>query len=164
MYIYQLCIYIYIYQHAFYIDMCIPNLFLMYDLFEVKWTLRNRAPGMSSQWKWLIIKKRQLKQFKKVSKKLRQMHSQKNWVLIVSYDIYEIALLIMSVRLLWKSTHSSNDGDQRKTSNVLTVCYYNVTYKFQSESTPYSLPECPGTPCLKQAPYLKFTWLLDQLG
>ena len=27
-----------------------------------------------------------------------------------------------------------------------------------SESTLYSLPECQGTPCSKQAPYLKFKW------
>ena len=40
--------------------------------------------------------------------------------------------------------------------NLLTVCYYHVTYEFQSESTLYSLPECQGTPCSKQAPYLKF--------
>ena len=38
----------------------------------------------------------------------------------------------------------------------LTVCYHHVKYEFQSESTPYSLPECQGTPCSKQAPYLKF--------
>ena len=43
-----------------------------------------------------------------------------------------------------------------------TVCYYHhiitviITYKFQSESTIYSLPECQGTPCLKQAPHQKF--------
>ena len=30
--------------------------------------------------------------------------------------------------------------------------------EFQSESTLYSLPECQGTPCSKQAPYLKFKW------
>ena len=30
--------------------------------------------------------------------------------------------------------------------------------KFKSESTLYSLPECQGTPCLKQAPYLNFKW------
>ena len=41
----------------------------------------------------------------------------------------------------------------------MTVCYYNVTYEFQSEATLFSLPECQGTPCLKQAPYLKFKWL-----
>ena len=27
----------------------------------------------------------------------------------------------------------------------LTVCYYHVTYKFQSESTLYSLAECQRT-------------------
>ena len=32
----------------------------------------------------------------------------------------------------------------------LTVCYYNVTYKFQCEFTLYSLPECQGTPSLSQ--------------
>ena len=37
-----------------------------------------------------------------------------------------------------------------------TVCYYHVAYEFQSESRFYSLPECQGTPCSKQAPYLKF--------
>ena len=36
----------------------------------------------------------------------------------------------------------------------LTVCYYHVTYEFQSESTLCSLPECQGRPCSKQAPYL----------
>ena len=40
----------------------------------------------------------------------------------------------------------------------LTVCYYHVTYDFQSESTIYNLPECQGTPCSKQARYLKFKW------
>ena len=40
----------------------------------------------------------------------------------------------------------------------LTVCYYHITYEFQSESALYSLPECRGTPCSKQAPYLKFKW------
>ena len=38
----------------------------------------------------------------------------------------------------------------------LSVCYYHVTYEIQSESTLHSLPECQGTPCLKQASYLKF--------
>ena len=33
-----------------------------------------------------------------------------------------------------------------------------VTYEFQSEFTLYSLPECQGIPCLKQAPNLKFKW------
>ena len=40
----------------------------------------------------------------------------------------------------------------------LTVCYYHVTYQFHSESTLNSVPECQGTPCSKQAPYLKFKW------
>ena len=33
----------------------------------------------------------------------------------------------------------------------MTVCYYHVTYEFQSESTLYSLPECQGSlsECLK---------------
>ena len=39
---------------------------------------------------------------------------------------------------------------------VLTVCYYHVTYEFQSQPTLYSLPECEGTPCSTQATYLKF--------
>ena len=43
-----------------------------------------------------------------------------------------------------------------------TVCYYHVTYEFQSESTPYSLPECQGTPYLKQVPYLKLKWHWQQ--
>ena len=43
-------------------------------------------------------------------------------------------------------------------SAFLTVCYYHVAYKFQSESTLCSLHECQGAPCLKQVPYLKFKW------
>ena len=38
----------------------------------------------------------------------------------------------------------------------LTVCYYHVTYEFQSESTLYSLPDYQGTSCSKQASYVKF--------
>ena len=38
------------------------------------------------------------------------------------------------------------------------LCYYHVTYEFQSESTIYSFPKCQGTSCLKQAPYLKIKW------
>ena len=41
---------------------------------------------------------------------------------------------------------------------ILTVCYYHVTYEFQNESKLYTLHEFQGTPCLKQAPYLKFKW------
>ena len=37
-----------------------------------------------------------------------------------------------------------------------TERYCHVTYEFQSESTLCSLPQCQGTPCSKQAPYLKF--------
>ena len=39
---------------------------------------------------------------------------------------------------------------------LITVCYYQVTYEFQSEPTLYSLPECQVTPCSEQVPYLKF--------
>ena len=46
---------------------------------------------------------------------------------------------------------------------TMIVCYYHVTYEFQSESRPYSLPECQGTPCPKQAPYLKFKWSLSEV-
>ena len=38
----------------------------------------------------------------------------------------------------------------------MAVCYYHhLTYEFQCESTLYSLPKCQGTPCSKQALYLK---------
>ena len=40
----------------------------------------------------------------------------------------------------------------------LTVYYYLVTYKFHSGFILYSFPECQGTPCSKQAPYLTFEW------
>ena len=40
----------------------------------------------------------------------------------------------------------------------LTACHYHVTHESQSESTLYSLPECQGTPCSKQVPYLKVKW------
>ena len=33
-----------------------------------------------------------------------------------------------------------------------------------SKSTLYSLPECQGTPYLKQAPHLKFKWLQRNLN
>ena len=36
------------------------------------------------------------------------------------------------------------------------VCYCCVTYKFQGESALNSLSEFQGTPCSKQAPYIKF--------
>ena len=37
--------------------------------------------------------------------------------------------------------------------SLMTVCYYCVTYKFPSGSALYSLPECQGIPCSKQATY-----------
>ena len=37
------------------------------------------------------------------------------------------------------------------------VCYYHVTCEFHSKSTLYSLPECQGTPCSEQVPYLKLS-------
>ena len=40
----------------------------------------------------------------------------------------------------------------------LTVYYYHAKYKFQSESTLYSLPKCQGAPSSKQMPYLKLNW------
>ena len=40
----------------------------------------------------------------------------------------------------------------------LTVCYYHVTYDFESDYTVYSLAECQGTPCSKEARYLNLKW------
>ena len=37
-----------------------------------------------------------------------------------------------------------------------SVCYYHVPCEFQSDSKLYGLPECQGTPCLKQVPYMEF--------
>ena len=45
-----------------------------------------------------------------------------------------------------------------KKKGYLSIRYYHVPYEFQSESTLYSLPDCQGTPCSKQASYLKFKW------
>ena len=39
-----------------------------------------------------------------------------------------------------------------------------IAHEFQSESTLYSLPECQGIPCSKQAPYLTFKWLQRDLN
>ena len=41
---------------------------------------------------------------------------------------------------------------------LIDLCYYHVTYGFQSESSLYSLPECQETPCSMQALYLTFKW------
>ena len=51
-----------------------------------------------------------------------------------------------------------------QTLNHLTVCYYHVKYKFQSESTLYSFPACQVTPCSKQVPYRKFKWQQQDLN
>ena len=44
------------------------------------------------------------------------------------------------------------------------VCYYHVTYDFESESTLHSFPECQETPCSKQEPYLKIKWQQQDLN
>ena len=43
-----------------------------------------------------------------------------------------------------------------KANLFLAVCYYHVTYVFESGSALYSLPECQGTPCSRHALCLKF--------
>ena len=40
--------------------------------------------------------------------------------------------------------------------SVRCIWLYHITYEFRSASTLYSLPECQGTSCSKQLPYLKF--------
>ena len=69
-------------------------------------------------------------------------------------------MLHTSFRVNLHSTVSMNakellDRSWRHTVS-LTVCYYHAKYEFQSEYTPYSLPECQSTPFSKQAPYLMF--------
>ena len=46
----------------------------------------------------------------------------------------------------------------------MTVYSCHVTYAFQSQSTLYSLLECHGTPCSKQARNLKFKLLQQDLN
>ena len=68
---------------------------------------------------------------------------------------------IRNVKSLWLVTvpkNVANFGLIYKWLFGLTVCYHHVMYDFQSKSTLYSLPECQGTPCSKQTPYLKFKW------
>ena len=48
--------------------------------------------------------------------------------------------------------HFTSEKRKRKNRFLQSVCYYHVTYEFQSESTLYSVPECQGIPCSKQAP------------
>ena len=66
------------------------------------------------------------------------------------------------IRFDSRSNFSLTDGSIGKNVIIFGVdkflCYYHVTFEFQSESTLYSLCECQGTPCSKQAPYLKFKW------
>ena len=65
-------------------------------------------------------------------------------------------------RLSWYECNSLGSGYKSLkyfcliNRKLATVCYYHVTYEFQSEYTLYSLPECQVTPYSKQAPYLKF--------
>ena len=46
----------------------------------------------------------------------------------------------------------------------MTVCYYHATYQFQSEPTLYSLPECQGTSCSKQAPFDGWVFIYELSG
>ena len=55
-----------------------------------------------------------------------------------------------------RSSDNKKIYDGMYISKYYTVCYYHFTCKFQSEATLYSLPECQGTPCSKQALCLKF--------
>ena len=59
---------------------------------------------------------------------------------------------------LFGSTKKSLERRLSFDRSVFDLCCHHVTYKFQYESTLYSLPECQGTLCSKQAPYLKFKW------
>ena len=71
-----------------------------------------------------------------------------------------------------KFCHSNNSNDKYVTvwlkmglsSHNKIVCYYHVTYDFEIESTLLSFPECQGTPCSKQEPYLKFKWQQQDLN
>ena len=64
----------------------------------------------------------------------------------VAMDIFKNGLVLINKPIFFAILFS-----------IYLICLY-VTYEFQSESTLYSLPECQGTPCSKQAPYLKFKW------
>ena len=48
------------------------------------------------------------------------------------------------------------DPKIKKSRDTPDCMLCHVTHEFQGESTLYSFPECQGTPCSKQAPYLKF--------
>ena len=66
--------------------------------------------------------------------------------------------IYFSFTLSWKNTYSHANVKTMLKSIYLTVSYYHATYEFQSESTLYSLPECQGTLCSKQVPYLTCKW------
>ena len=54
------------------------------------------------------------------------------------------------------NTLNKPERKMNESKGNLTVSYFHVTYKFQSESTLYSSAECQETPCSNQEPYLKF--------
>ena len=66
--------------------------------------------------------------------------------------------VIAMIRLISKPM-TSQSRYQTITKHIFpTACHCHVTYELQSESMHHSLPEYQGTPCSKQAPYLKFKW------
>ena len=63
--------------------------------------------------------------------------------------------------MYYRIVNISNGVDptkSNKSKECMTVSYYHLTYKFQSESTVYSLAECQGPLCSKQSRYIKFKW------
>ena len=64
-------------------------------------------------------------------------------------------------------SHRVSRSNKHFKHSIITVCYH-VMYEFLSESTLNSLPECQGTPWLKQMPCLKLRdsnviWTHNQL-
>ena len=64
-------------------------------------------------------------------------------------------LLLLAISLSL-TTHLLKTNKFELSVKAMTVCYYHVTRDIQSKSTLYNMPELRGTPCSKQAPYLKF--------
>ena len=64
--------------------------------------------------------------------------------------------IICNNTLITYSQNGNADSVKALTRNYvfLSVYYYHVMCEFQRQSTLYSLPECQGIPCSKQAPYL----------
>ena len=58
---------------------------------------------------------------------------------IYIYIYIYISLYLYNILLSNKSCFYSQHNEKYS-----TVCYYHVAYEFQSESTPYNLPECQG--------------------